>query len=91
MEKIEREGWAERVEAASRHPGGVSGYCREHGIGRSRLHYWKKNLAEQKKSAARVAPFARVEVVAAKASWAPSLPDARWLAEFLARYSEVSR
>jgi hypothetical protein len=69
----------------------VSGYCREHGIGRSRFHYWKKNLAEQKKSAASIAPFARVEVVSAEASGAPALPDARWLAEFLARYSEVSR
>ncbi len=81
MEKklSKQQGWQEHVRKAEEHAEGIKGYCREHGLGNSQFHYWKKKL--------RIRPrFTPVEIVAPKARVPRPLPDATWLAEFLRAY-----
>jgi len=78
MRSQTREIWEKHLLAAAAHTGGIKGYCREHGIGNSRIHYWKKKLSTS--CEAKAPAFARVEVVPGARQ---ELPDPKWLAEFL--------
>ena len=76
--------WKKRFLAASRHSGGVRGYCQETGIRLDRFYYWRRRIAPRRAAAA----FTAVEVVDAPDSVSceggkARLPDPRWLAEFL--------
>ena len=79
--KLLKQGWQEHVRKAEEHAQGIKGYCREHGLGNSQFHYWKKKLSKRPE-----ARFTPVEIVAPKIKMARSLPDAIWLADFLRAY-----
>lgn len=78
--KLSKKEWQEHVRGAEDHAEGIQGYCREHGLGNSSFHYWKKKLGKRL-----VAQFTPVEILPARAS-VRALPDAMWLAEFLRAY-----
>jgi hypothetical protein len=84
MRKFSKEEWQIHLSAADKHPQGIKGYCREHGIANSRFHYWKKKLLS--KGEAKAPTFARVEVLPAREP-AEKLPNPKWLAEFLRAYA----
>lgn len=83
--------WQEHIEKASRHSGGVSGYCREAKINASGFYQWRKKLLGKRKAHRLVDSF--VPVV-------PTVPtcdrldfsksvlrtDAEWVGQMLASF-----
>lgn len=89
--------WREHVARLKEYRGTVSAYCRDHGISRFTLTYWrKKSKAERTPSVARLpsvraearSAFVPVEVIAEpvgrpRVTSPMGLPDPRWLAELV--------
>jgi transposase-like protein len=74
--KLSKMEWREHVRKAEEHAQGIKGYCREHGLVNSSVHYWKKKWEKK------LPQFTPVEIVPAKRN-AARLPDVKWLADFL--------
>lgn len=90
--KISRDAiyWREQIRLATAHAEGIRDYCDKNSIQRQAFYYWKKRLNGL--GAVRRGPvkraFARVEIVGPASADRPrsafeSLPDPKWLAEFL--------
>ncbi len=88
--KIQRKDWSNHLAAAAAHAGGVRTYCREQNISSSRFYYWKKKLKGARREIAASA-FAAVEVIRPTLRSSASLPDPKWLAEFLRAYAGGSQ
>jgi hypothetical protein len=76
--------WRDHMAAAQEFPGSIDSYCRAKGIQPSAFYYWKRKLGEAKgkSSVPAISRFVPVEVVAGPQPSA-SLPDPKWIAEFL--------
>lgn len=81
--QLEREvSWPAEVEQFQHHSGSLAGFCRARGVSPVRFRYWVEKLGKSKKGrAVSVSPFTTVKVEP-KVS-VVTLPDPRWLAEFI--------
>lgn len=70
--------WRAHVAKASTWPGSFESYCRTAGVSAPALRYWKKKMAAKE-----ISGFVPVEVVVEQPSSQKSLPDPRWVAEFV--------
>ena len=84
--KLSKMEWQEHVKRAGGHAEGIKGYCREHDLGNSSFHYWKKKLGMKSPPPMPPPRFTPVEIVPATRAGARQLPNAAWLAEFLHAY-----
>lgn len=89
MEKAERtekrEKWYKHATESAKYPGGISKYCRDHGLHKKTISYWRRKFGFTKKSIragrARSNAFIPVEVINIEKK--RQLPDPKWVAEFL--------
>lgn len=82
--QLSREEWLRHVESARASDLSLSAYCRKHGLNRSSMDNWHRRY-HLKALSQSVSPFVRAEVMASP----PTVPDAKWVAEFLSHFLEV--
>jgi hypothetical protein len=76
--------WPEEVELFEKYEGSLAGFCRSRGLSEVRFRYWEQKLRKPRKSkAVSVSPFVSVKVEPKAGVSMSSLPDPRWLAEFI--------
>jgi len=80
--------WEEHILKAENFNGSNMRYCHENGISKSQFGYWKNRLREIKEESTVVAEpkssnFIPVKVQPTQATKKASLPEAKWVAEFL--------
>ena len=87
--KQRKEFWKAHVEACAIYSGSISSYCKEHGLGKSQLTYYRQKFSEKKSK------FAEVKSVEVSSPMPPllapresianqqKLPDPKWLAALI--------
>jgi len=83
--------WREQIELASNYADGIQKYCDANGLASQTLYRWKFKLRARPKKAAKLTPataFAEVRVCEPEVLCKRSLPDAKWLAEFILHLSQ---
>jgi hypothetical protein len=88
--------WEEHMLKAANFSGSNMSYCHENGISKSQFGYWKNRLKELKEksletSKLKVSNFIPVEIRPAPASKKVSLPEAKWVAEFLVHFMNTAK
>ena len=87
--------WREQLNLIENYPGTTAEFCRSKGLPIYTCHYWRKKIATQQRPMAHSAvvqnPFIQVEVQKRAEPVASSLPDPRWLAEFLIQLNRGAR
>jgi hypothetical protein len=61
----------------------ITAFCRERGLSSDALLYWRRKLRGEAQKGAMVPKFIPVEVGGGQSRDRVSLPDPRWLAEFV--------
>ena len=76
-----QEKWRQIIKEAERYPGSLAAYCRDKGVSYGSLNLWRSKLQERipTRNVTPINPFARLEVIDSPSS----LPDAKWVAEFI--------
>ena len=80
--------WKSHIEKASQHSGGIRSYCKEVGISKDTLYFWRVKLSGHRRRARRPSsnPFLPA-VIQAPVGEVPvtrrALPEPEWLAQFL--------
>jgi hypothetical protein len=82
-----RKQWQDRIQRAEQRSGSLQAFCKSEGVSRSAIKYWQRKLGA----------FVPVKIVdspaiaAATSRRGSSLPDPRWVAEFIAHLVGGSR
>ena len=76
--------WPAEVALFEKYNGSLAGFCRSRGLSEVRFRYWEQKLRKPRMSKAiSVSPFVSVKVEPKESISMASLPDPRWLAEFI--------
>lgn len=89
--KQRKEFWRGHFEASENYPGSIAAYCREHGIPRARMFYYREKFLKQRSGFAEVKEKpAKVSVPIAdlKFKKCKQLPDPKWLAALIYELSQ---
>ena len=82
--------WREKVAEAERREGGsLEAFCQAQGISLSTMGYWRKKFRNPQVKAVVPSKFVPVEI--ARPEPQRTLPDPRWLAEFIGQLVEGMR
>jgi hypothetical protein len=88
--------WEEHMLKAENFNGSNIRYCQEVGISKSQFSYWKNRLKELKEKSSiipeqKISNFIPVEIRPTPALKKASLPEAKWVAEFLVYFMNASK
>ena len=79
--------WSQHIDLANQYPDGILKYCEVNGLACQTFYKWKLKLKSRGRQTstklAAMSPFAEVQVCKPEVMRGQSLPDARWLAEFI--------
>ncbi len=93
LSEEEEKYWADHIAGAEAFAGTIQKYCEKNGLKKHQFGYHKTRLRKKSQGNGSQKPksFAKIEFVKPKTSKTTSLPDPKWLSEFLRNFLEISR
>ncbi len=93
LSKAREKFWNDHIAGAEAFAGTIQKYCEENGLKKHQFGYHKTRLKKKLRIQGPQSSknFAKVEITTPKPKSAATLPDPKWLSEFLRNFLEVSR